>query len=194
MKRIVIAVSASVIMAIVGLTSTCANAQQLTKATGGGVYQHFEFYDSTYGFTGEWYPSDEEVGQFEVVINPEKNSNHAVIHIDGPELRKFWGGPLVLKEDEAVYSYSIIFPDTPKPAQVFGYVVSSYIVWVFTHDNTTPGYNAAPENLSDWFGFWIEDKDTGNWSPDGVASGGQDDDLFTGMGILVRGNITQHTK
>lgn len=88
-------------------------------------------------------------------------------------------------------------PSDPKPGQIFVFKVNHRIhgevaVGVFAHDNGTPGYNSADPLWSDWFGVIIEPLDgdrTSNGDPDG-----EDDDLFTGMGIVIHGNVMDHRK
>ncbi len=191
MKNIAIAVSTLTIVAVVGLGPAQAkDDQQPSKVQGAGVYQHF-----VYPGTGpEWYPSDEEEGSFEVNINP---SGRAVIYVDGPKLREFWGGPMALEKEKADYFYTLDF-GTATVGQAFGFNGHSrngelVTVWVFVHDNVTPGYNDDDPMFSDWFGIWIEGSG-GNGLPDGLASGGADDDLFTGMGIVTDGDIIDHRK
>lgn len=170
-------------MVLVGGSSSYAGDPPATKATGGGFFERFDPY-----------PSDEEVGQFSITINPEKKSPRAVIHVDGPELRAFWGGPLVIKDTFDPEDVTFVdFGPESKPGQVFPFVTycpalkRPLVVLVFAHDNLSPGYNSENPEWSDWFYVFIEELD-GDKEP---FTG---DDKFRAGGIVIKGNIMDHRK
>jgi hypothetical protein len=195
MKKNIIALTALALMAVVGNSSAQVNDDYSPfKVTGGGIYQHYVDVNPVSGL--EWYPSDDEFGHFSISLNPDKKagkkSPQAVIHVDGPVLREVWGGPLTIQDDwVACFPAPPYRPEDLKPGQFFLFVMHHPVledvqVWVFAHDNCTPGYNRTEDpNWSDWFVVVIEPLGGDGWP-------GTEDDLYVGMGIVVRGNIMDH--
>jgi FtsP/CotA-like multicopper oxidase with cupredoxin domain len=159
------------------------------KVTGEGVYEHFYYEDPVAGV--EWYASDEEVGLFSISIDPDGKSPRAVIRVEGVKLREVWGGPLLIQDDwAACLPQDPYRPEDVKPGQTFIFytqhpVLGEVQVAVYVHDNVTPGYYAEDATWSDWFALIIEPL-----GGDGVP--GNEDDLFTSMGIVTSGNIMDH--
>jgi hypothetical protein len=195
MKKTEIAVSVAAILAVIGVNSSQAQADDVlpTKVTGGGIFQPYV------------YPSDEALGRFAISINPDKKagkeSPQAVAYLDGPVLRGVWGGPLVINADPELdleqwpcwYHWDSLRPEDVKPAQAFPFIQEHpdhgwVVVWVFAHDNATPGYKPDDPNWSDWITVWIEPIA----SVDGNPFTG--DELYVACGILVSGNIMDHRK
>ena len=194
MKQAVMAVSVSALLAVVGVRSAQAQNDEVpTKVSGGSTFLDW----GADAVSGSFQPCS-----FMLNVNPVKKagakSPQAVVQVDGETLRDFWGGPLTLKGD-FVFSYPIPFEDPdPKPGQAFLFLEEHPVygpvhVWVFAHDNVTPGYDRANPGWSDWFGVWIE-LPTGNGVPDNGIPGLPNDDLFIAMGIVTQGNIMDQRK
>lgn len=157
-----------------------------SKVTGGGKYQQLE-----------GWPTMDVAGDFSLTINPDrapgKKSPQATIHFDGPVLREVWGGRLVIQGDyDGWDTEDFGNPDDPKPGQYFIFDrwhpdLDWVRVFVFTHDNVTPGYNALDPNWSDWVLLMIEPLDG-----DGEPFTG--DELYLTVGIVVSGNVMDHRK
>jgi hypothetical protein len=187
MKTLSITCSVLAVMAVIGGSSLQAEDAELepSKVTGGSWFLDI---DADYqAGTGQRY-------RFSVNIDPER-SPQAVVHVDGPGLRDYWGGPLVLCEDYSANGFAWV--DMAKPGQQFLFVKQHPLsgdwvwVWIYAHDNVTPGNNKAnPPEHPDWFGVFIEPADGDGW-PNPY---GNPDDLFTAMGVLIRGNIMDHRK
>jgi len=194
MKKNIIALTVLALTAVVGNSSAQVNDDYSPfKVTGGGIFQHYVYVDSS-GL--EWYPSDDEFGRFSISLNPDKKAGRkapqAVIHVDGPGLREVWGGPLTIEGDWVASLPQLPYrPEDLKPGQLFLFVMPHPIlgdvqVWVMAHDNCTPGYNRTEDPVwSDWFVVVIEPLGGDGWP-------GTEDDLYVGMGIVVRGNIMDH--
>jgi len=158
------------------------------KVTGEGIYEHYE--DPLWG--EDLYPSDEEVGLFSLSINPDEKSPQAVIRVDGVKLREVWGRPLLIQDDwVACFPQEPYRPEDVKPGQLFMFYTHHPIhgdvqIGVFAHDNCTPGYNTSEDPVwSDWFVLLIEPLG-------GDVTPGNEDDLFTSMGIVTSGNVMDH--
>jgi hypothetical protein len=186
MKTLIMTCSVLAVMAVAGGSSLQAEDAELepSKVTGGGWF--LDIGADYQAGTGQRY-------RFSVNIDPER-SPQAVVRVDGPGLRDYWGGPLVLLEDYSECEFHWV--DMAKPGQAFLFVKQHPLsgdwvwVWVYAHDNVTPGNNRAnPPEHPDWFGVYIEPVGGDGWpSPYGP------DDLFTAMGVLIRGNIMDHRK
>ncbi len=189
MKKTAIAVTVSAIMVGIGVSSSWAQLGLLpieaSAVKGQGLYQHFFLPDAPWG--GEWFPSDEEVGQFEIRVTPDpkgKKAPEAVVNVNGPELRKFWGGPLHIRGGYVGVWGVMWDPSDPKPGQFVVFQVThpslgEVAVSVYVHDNQVPGYNDEDPQWSDWFGVVID------YDGDPVSG----DEIFTAMGIVTNGNI-----
>lgn len=179
-----------------GANSSQAQVQSPSKVTGQGVYQHFIPPSG-----GDMYPSDEEVGRFTVNIDPDNKGNESadpVVSVTGPALEAFWGGPLVIRGDFRDWILTLWDPSDPKPGQVFVYKLThpahgDVAVCVYVHDNVTSGHNSRNPGWSDWFGIGVESWEGGNRHYDGIPDL-RSDDLFTGMGILVEGDIKDYRR
>jgi hypothetical protein len=187
----------------VGVGINCSYAQEdgpppppLTKVTGGGVIRDAYYVPSE----DETAPPDFMFGEhFHLVsvrINPDqppgRKSPQANILLAGPSVQAFWGGPLRLRADfEFGFALDFFGPDS-KPGQMFRFVVDhpghgEVAVWVFIHDNLTPGMNRENPSWSDWVMVWVEPV-----FGDGEPESG--DDLFFVAGVVVSGNIMDHRK
>ena len=186
MKRPIIAGSVLAVMAVIGGSSLQAEdppGLEPSQVTGGSWFLDIGA-DYQHG-TGQRY-------KFSVNIDPER-SPQAVVHVDGPGLREYWGGPLFLCEDYSANGFAWV--DMAKPGQQFLFVKQHPLsgdwvwVWIYAHDNVTPGNNRAnPPEHPDWFGVFIEPVGGDGWP----YPYGKPDDLFTAMGVLIQGNIMDH--
>ncbi len=194
MKKTAIAVTVSAIMAGIAVSSSWAQQLELvpiqaSPVKGQGIYQHF-FAAAPWG--GELFPSAEEVGEFEIKVTPDpkgKKAPEVVVNVNGPALRKFWGGPLHIRGDY-LQDWGVMWdPNDPKPGQFFVFKVThprlgDVAISVYVHDNEVPGYNDSNPQWSDWFGVVID--------YDGYPIGG--DEIFATMGIVTNGNIVDYRK
>ena len=191
MKRPIIAGSVLAVMAVIGVSSSFAQAP--SKVTGGGKFLDV----GADGTTGSG-----ELLSFTVNVNTDKRSDkkspQVIIHVDGELVRDFWGGPLDLKGDFVGYKNlgDLFEPNDSKPPQQFLFVVDhpdpdigKVNVWVFAHDNDTL-YDPVLSGVFHWFGIWIE-PENGDEYPNFYGWG---DDLFTAVGIVTQGNIMDHRK
>lgn len=173
-----------------------ARVRSPSKVTGKGVYQHY-----VTPRWGDMFPSDEDLGRFAINLDPEAKGmspTEPVVSVTGPALEAFWGGPLVIRDDFQDWIPILWDPSDPKPGQVFVFKTThpfhgEVAVCIYVHDNVTPGHNRTDRAWSDWFGIYVESWDGGNRHYNGDTDW-RDDDLFTGMGILVDGNIADHRK
>lgn len=192
MKKTVIAVSVLAIMAVVGVSTLQAEDPAEdpllpSDVTGVGVYREF-------------IPWTEEFGdgcfRFAIKINvdgkPHKKRPQAHIRVDGRPLREFWGGPLVIQEAvDATNGWEPVNPpEFDKPGQIFRFLKKNRLhgevaVYVYIHDNITPGFNRDNPDWSDWMIVWVEQLEG-----DGQPYSG--DELFLAGGVVVRGDIVDY--
>jgi hypothetical protein len=186
MNKTTSTMSVSAIVTLISISPSFALDISPAKLTGDGVYQPYQ------------YPSDDQEGRFAISINPDQKAGkrlpRAVVYVDGPVLREVWGGPLVIKDDfVGWYHWEPLRPEDLNPAQAFLFMQEhpewgTVAIWIFGHDNSTPGCVADDPNWSDWFTVWIEPID----NVDGFPFTG--DELYVGCGILVSGNIMDHRR
>ncbi|MCL4179597.1 MAG: hypothetical protein KJ072_17850 [Verrucomicrobia bacterium] len=190
MNKFIMACSVAAVMAVIGVLPLQAEDPPVpelepSKVTGGSRF--LDIGADYQAGSGEQY-------KFSVNIGPAR-SPQAVVHVDGPGLRDFWGGPLALCEDYSANGFAWV--DMAKPGQQFLFKKQHPLsgvevwVWIYAHDNVTPGNNKAnPPEHPDWFGVFIEPVGGDGWpSPYGIP-----DDFFTAMGVLIQGNIMDHRK
>lgn len=193
MKKLIIACSVAAVTAVVGVRSMQAEVYPVdeppSQVTGGSWFLDIGANPENPNLNPQEY-------KFSVNIDPER-SPQAVVRVDGPGLREYWGGPLILREDYSAYLVinQAYDPPLPKPlGQQFRFLKQHPLtgdpvqVWIYAHDNVTPGNNRAnPPAHLDWFGVIIEPQGGDGWpNPYG------NDDLFTAIGVLIRGNIMDH--
>lgn len=216
MKKIVIAVSVSAVVALTGLRSLEAQVDSPSKVTGGGAFLDLGWWASpaaqplSYPWEDEvWQQSwwENPMGSFETVtfsVNVSESGEAAVL-ADSPALRAFWGDKLRISGSWIGWVSIDPWAQDDKPPQQFKFEMihpehGAVAVWVFANDNWTPGAVADPF-LADWVGIVIEPADgdgvltyePANYTPfGGPLEPGTNDNLFAQIGFLVRGNIMDH--
>ena len=207
-KKIVIAVSVSALMAVTGLCSLQAQVDSPSKVTGGGAFLDVGWWASPEAQPPEYTEAslEDPMGSWEVVsfavsIHP---SGKAEVRASSPSLSRFWGGQLVLSGPWEEWVSEDPWMQDDKPAQEFKFLVTHPVhgevaVWVFLNDNWTPGA-VADWGWADWVGIGIEPADGDGlrtyepwkylWMDPQVRP--ENDNLFALVGPLVRGNIMDH--